>query len=328
MQEMRRRSVMALALSPLALTVGGARAQNPASTYPNKPIRLVVPFSAGSATDQLARALSSVISAASKFPMVVENKAGAAGILAVQSVTTAAPDGHTLLVGGTTTHSANPFLFKHLPYDPIRDFTPITMLGQGWQVLVVSPTLPVRSLAELIKYAAARPGMLNYASGSSGSRIGSEAFLQKTGLKMTHVAFKGNPLAITEVMAGRTEMMVLDTGTAIPHIRSGKVRALGVTNTTRSPLLPEVPSISESVPGYDVSNYFGLWGPAGIRPELAGRIAAMFADAAKSEKARSAFYSVSGTAVRTSTPVELAEYQRHEAQNYGRIIRAAGIVPE
>ncbi|WP_164704924.1 tripartite tricarboxylate transporter substrate binding protein [Cupriavidus necator] len=269
-----------------------------------------------------------MVSSTVNHPIVVENKAGAAGILAVQSVTTAAPDGYSLLVGGTTTHSANPFLFKHLPYDPVRDLTPITMLGQGWQVLVVTPTLPVRTLAELIKYAAARPGALNYASGSSGSRIGSEAFLQKTGLKMTHVAFKGNPLAITEVMAGRTEMMVLDTGTAIPFIRNGKIRALGVTNTTRSPLLPAVPSISETVPGYDVSNYFGLWGPAGLAPDLTRRIATLFGDAARSDKAKEAFYATSGTAVRTSTPQELAEYQRREARMYSSIIQAAGIVPD
>ncbi len=327
MHTMRRRGVLAAALIPL-FGVTGLRAQAPKDAYPSKPILLVVPFSAGSATDQLARAIGQVVTEATKVPVVVENKAGAAGVLAVQSVARSAPDGHTLLVGGTTTHSANPFLFKQLPYDPARDFTPITMLGQGWQVLVVSPQLPVQTVGDLIKFAAARPGALNYASGSSGSRIGSEAFLQMTGLKMTHIPFKGNPLAIAEVIAGRVEMMVVDTGTALPHIRSGKVRALGVTNTARSPLLPDVPPIGDTVRGYDVSNYFGLWGPAGLSDDLAARINAIFVNAAKSDAARQAFYAVSGTAVRTSTPQDLGAYQQSDAQTYGKIIRAAGIVAE
>lgn len=320
----RRIVIAALMAAPLA-TVW---AQTSTSGFPTRPIKLIVPFSAGSATDQLARAVGQAVSEASHQPVVVENKAGAAGLLAVQSVAAAPPDGYTLLLGGTTTHTANPFLFKKLPYDPVKSFTPITMLGLGWQVLVVDPKLPVQSVAELVKYAADRPGKLNYASGSSGSRVGSEAFLQMTDLKMTHVPFKGNPLAITEVMAGRVQMMVVDTGTAIPLIRSGKVRVLAVTNPQRSPLLPEVPSIGDTVKGYDISNWFGLWGPAGMPADLVVRINELFASAAKSSTAREGFYAPSGTAVRTSTPQEMVAYQTREAGTWGRIIRAAGIEPE
>ncbi len=324
----RTRRAMLLSGPALALAGTSVQVMAAAAQFPSKPIKILVPFSAGSATDQLARALATVVAEATRSPVVVENKAGAAGILAVQSVATAQPDGYTLLVGGTTTHSANPFLYKQLPYDPLKDFSPITMLGTGWQTLVVHPELPIKSVADLIKYATARPGQLNYASGSSGSRVGSEAFLQLTGLKMTHVPFRGNPLAIVEVMSGRIEMMVVDTGTALPFIRDGRVRVLGVTNARRFPALPDVPSIGETVPGYDVSHWFGLWGPARMEPELVGRINALFSAAAKSPAARDAFYASSGTAVRTSTPAEMAAYQEREMQAYGRIIRAAGILPE
>jgi tripartite-type tricarboxylate transporter receptor subunit TctC len=319
----RRTVIAALAAVPMV----SLRAQT-TTTYPSKPIRLIVPFSAGSATDQLARTVGQAVSESARQPVVVENKAGAAGILAVQSVAAATADGYTLLVGGTTTHTANPFLYKQLPYDPVKDFTPVTMLGQGWQLLVVDPSLPVKSVADLIKFATARPGRLNYASGSSGSRVGSEAFLQMTGLTMTHVPFRGNPLAIAEVIAGRIQMMVVDTGTAIPFIRSGQVRVLGVTNAQRSPLLADVPSIGETVKGYDISNWFGLWGPAGLSTELTTKINELFTRAAKSAKARDGFYAPSGTAVRTSTPQEMIAYQAREVGTWGRIIKAAGIVPE
>lgn len=321
----RRRAIVA-ALA--AASISAAHAQAPAPSFPSRPIRLLVPFSAGSATDQLARALGQAVSEATRQPVVVENKAGAAGLLAVQSVASAPPDGYTLLVGGTTTHVANPFLFKSLPYDPQKSFTPITMLGTGWQVLIVNPKLPINSVADLIKYATEKPGELNYASGSSGSRVGSEAFLQKTGLKMTHVPFKGNPQAIAEVIAGRVEMMVVDTGTAIPLIRAGKVRVLAVTNTQRSPLLPDVPSIGDTVKGYDISNWFGLWAPAGTPPELARRINEIFSAAAKSPTARGAFYTPSGTAVKVTSAQELLDYQTKDAAVWGQIIRAAGIEPE
>lgn len=323
--DIRRRTVAA------ALAVvyfAAAQAETDAASYPARPIKLMVPFSAGSATDQLARAIGQAVSKSTKQPVVVENKAGAAGLLAVQSVASAPPDGYTLLVGGTTTHTANPFLFKNLPYDPVKSFTPITMLGTGWQALVVDPNLPVNSVADLVKYAAARPGELNYASGSSGSRVGSEALLQKTGLKMTHVPFKGNPLAIAEVIAGRVQMMVVDTGTAIPLIRAGKVKVLAVTNPQRSPLLPDVPTIGESVKGYDVSNWFGLWAPAGLSASLTARINQIFSTAANSATAREGFYAPSGTAVKVSTPQEMVAYQAREAATWGQIIKAAGIEPE
>lgn len=305
-----------------------AQAQNVSLGFPIRPIKLIVPFSAGSATDQLARALAHAVGESTHQPVVVENKTGAAGLLAVQSVVAAPADGYTLLVGGTTTHTANPFLFRQLPYDPVKSFTPITVLGLGWQVLIVDPNLPVLSVSDLIQYVAARPGKLNYASGSSGSRVGSEAFLQMTGLKMTHVPFKGNPLAITEVMAGRIQMMVVDTGTAMPLIRSGKVRVLAVTNPQRSPLLPDVPSMGDFVKGYAISNWFGLWGPAGMSAELTSRVSEIFSVAARTASARDGFYAPSGTAVMTTSPKEMAAYQAREAETWGRIIRAAGIEPE
>jgi tripartite-type tricarboxylate transporter receptor subunit TctC len=327
---MQRRGLL-LAATAAASGLGSqllmARESN-ADRYPTKPIRLLVPFSAGSGTDQLARAIGQALAEETKVSVIVENRAGAAGMLAVQGVATAAPDGYTLLIGGTTTHAANEFLYKRLPYDPVRDFTPITTLGRGWQVLIVNPNVPAKTVAEFIKYARANPGKLNFCSGSSGSRVGSEAFLQMTGLTMTHVPYKGNPLAITDLIAGQTQMMVVDTGTAIPFIRSGQVRALGVTNAAPSPLLPEIPSVGETVKGYDITNWFGAWGPAGLPPAVTARLNDFLIRAANSPSAAATFYKPSGTEPFTSTPAEMVAFQASERAKYGKIIRAAGIEPE
>ncbi|WP_028605820.1 Bug family tripartite tricarboxylate transporter substrate binding protein [Ottowia thiooxydans] len=314
----------AMYLSATTLQAQPASARN----FPEKPIRLLVPFSAGSGTDQLARAIAQAITAEIKVPVLVENRAGAAGMLAVQSVATSPNDGYTLLIGGTTTHAANEFLYKKLPYDPVKDFSPITTLGQGWQVLIVNKDLPVKTVAELIEYAGKNPGKLNFASGSSGSRVGSEAFLQKANLKMTHIPYKGNPLAIADLMAGQTQMMVVDTGTAIPFINDARVRALAVTNAQRSPLLPDVPPIADTFPGYNVTHWFGVWGPANLPADIKQRLNELFARAAKSASADAAFYKPSGTASSTSSPEEMARFQASEAKKYGEIIRGAGIQPE
>lgn len=327
---MKRRNLLVVVTAAASIFSGSAvRAQETdASRYPTKPIRLLIPFSAGSGTDQLARAIGQSLTEQTKIPIVVENRAGAAGMLAVKSVATAAPDGYTLLVGGTTTHSANEFLYKKLPYDPVKDFTPVATLGLGWQVLIVHPDVPAKSVGELVKYAASNPGKLNFASGSSGSRVGSEAFLQMTGLSMTHVPYKGNPLAIADLIAGRTQMMVVDTGTAIPFIRSGHVRALGITNTTRSPLLPDVAPIADTVKGYDVTHWFGVWAPAGLPSALTKRLNELLTQAVRSPVAAASFYTPSGTLPFTSTPEEMAAYQASETAKYGKIIRGAGIEPE
>ncbi|MDB5829520.1 MAG: tripartite tricarboxylate transporter substrate binding protein [Variovorax sp.] len=325
---MKRRDLF-VAVAASCLLAPALHAQSPgAPAFPSKPIRLLVPFSAGSGTDQLARAMAHAITTDINIPVVVEDRAGAAGMLAVQGVATAPNDGYTLLIGGTTTHAANEFLYKKLPYDPVKDFTPITILGRGWQALIVNNDVPAKTVAELIAYAREHPGKLNFASGSSGSRVGSEAFLQMAKVKMTHVPYKGNPLAIADLIAGRTQMMVVDTGTAIPFIQSGKVRVLAVTNLERSPLLPDVPPIADTLPGYNVTHWFGVWGPANLPVDVKRRLNEIFVHAAKSASAAAAFYTSSGTASFTSTPEEMVLFQASETKKYGEIIRGAGIEPE
>lgn len=317
----------AFLIAMLGLT--GSFAQGQGSNFPERPIRLVVPFSAGSGTDQLARALGQAAAEISGQTVVIENKAGGAGVIAAKAVVASPPDGYTLFMGGTTTHAANVHLYRELGYDPERDFAPVTALGRGWQVLVANADLPVSNVPELIEYINAQDGKANFASGSSGSRVAGEAFKQMAGLDMVHIPFKGNPLAITDVISGRIEMMVADTGTVIPHVRSGRVKALGVTNANRSPLLPDVLPLGEAgVPGYNVSNFFGLYAPAGVPVDVIDKLNKLFVQAANSDTARKGFYEVSGTEVFTTTPEELRKYQQDETEKYGAIIKGAGIEPQ
>lgn len=322
-------STLSRVVSIVVLGACGVTAQGQGTDFPDKPIKLVVPFSAGSGTDQLARALGQAAAEISGQTVVVENKAGGAGVIAAKTVISSAPDGYTLFMGGTTTHAANVHLYRDLGYDPEKDFVPITALGRGWQVLVANADLPVSNVPELISYITSRDGQANFASGSSGSRVAGEAFKQMAGLDMVNVPYKGNPLAITDVISGRVEMMVADTGTVLPHVHSGRVKALGVTNTNRSPLLPDIPPLNEAgVPGYDVSNFFALYAPAGVPGDVIEKLNALFVQAAQSDTARKGFYEVSGTEVFTTSSEELRAYQQEETKKYGEIIKAAGIEPQ
>ena len=197
--------------------------------YPAKPITFVVPFAAGSATDQLARALGQAITAETKQPVIVDNKAGASGMTAAGVAAKAAADGYTVLITTNTTHAANEHLYKKLPYDPVKDFQPVTGLGKGGQVLVVRADSPYKSVADLLADARKRPGKLSFGSGSSSSRVAGEMFKQLSGTDILHVPYKSNPGAITDLLGGQIDMMITDTATGLPQIRGGKLRALGVS---------------------------------------------------------------------------------------------------
>ncbi|MEO8102519.1 MAG: tripartite tricarboxylate transporter substrate binding protein [Betaproteobacteria bacterium] len=299
-----------------------------AQPWPAKPITFIVPFAAGTATDQLARSLGQAISTETGQAVVVDNKPGASGFIAAQAAAKAAPDGYTVLVTTNTTHAANEHLYKKLPYDPVREFTPITGLGKGGQILVVNPVNPARSVAELIAQAKKDPGKLTFGSGSSSSRIAGELFQQMAGLQLLHVPYKSNTLAITDLLGGQIDLMITDTAAALPQIKAGKLRALGFSGKKRSPLAPEVPTIDEAgVKGYEMTYWFAAYTPAHTPAAVVKRLNELLIKATKSPSATT-FYTSTGTDVFTTTPEELGKFQAEESLKWGRIIKAAGIQAE
>jgi tripartite-type tricarboxylate transporter receptor subunit TctC len=313
-----------LSLAALALIAAPAFAQD----YPAKPITFVVPFAAGSATDQLARALGQSVSSNSKQSVVVDNKPGASGFLAAQYVAKASADGYTVLVTTNTTHAANEHLYKTLPYDPVKDFAPVTLLGKGGQIMVVNLKVPAKTVGEFIALAKKEPGKYTFGSGSSSSRIAGELFQQMAGVQLLHVPYKSNPLAITDLLGGQIDMMITDNATGLPQVNGGKVRALGMSSLKRSVLAPDVPTIDEAgVKGYEMSYWFAAYVPAKTPPAVVKHLHELLAAATRSQSAKN-FYESTGTEPMTSTPEDLAKFQTAESQKWGRIIKAANIQPE
>ena len=321
-----RRSLLAtsLALAATAALPQFAHAQ----AYPSKPITFVVPFAAGSATDQLARALGQSVGDQSKQPVIVDNKGGASGMIAAAQVAKAAPDGYTVLITTNTTHAANEHLYKKLSYDPVKDFAPITGLGKGGQVLVVRTDAPYKNVMDLVAAAKKTPGKLSFGSGSSSSRTAGEMFKQLSGTDILHVPYKSNPNAITDLLGGQIDFMITDTSTGVPQVKGGKLKALGVSTTERNPLLPEVPTIAEAgVKGYDMGYWFAAYAPAGTPPAAVAKLREMLAAATQSPAAKS-FFDGSGSVAWTTSPEALAKFQADETAKWGKVIKAAGIEPE
>ena len=300
-----------------------------AQEFPAKGITFVVPFAAGSATDQLARAIGQSVAEQTKQAVVIDNKPGASGFLAAQQAAKAAPDGYTVFITTNTTHAANEHLFKSLPYDPVKDFAPVTLLGKGGQIMVVNPAkVPAKTVGEFIALARRDPGKLSFGSGSSSSRIAGELFQQMAGVQLLHVPYKSNPLAITDLLGGQIDMMITDTATGLPQVKGGKVRALGVSGLRRSPLAPDIPTIDEAgVKGYEMSYWFAAYVPAKTPPAVVKRLNELLVNATKSATAKT-FYESTGTDPVTSSPEELAKFQGSESQKWGRIVKAANITPE
>lgn len=314
-------------LSAIALMIAApAHAAAPLDT--SRPITFVVPFAAGSATDQLARAIGQSITQNTGQNVLVTNKPGASAMIGAQDVARAAPDGYTILITTNTTHAANEHLYKQLPYDPVKDFEPITALGQGGQILVVNTQSPAKSVAELIELAKAQPGKLSFGSGSSSSRIAGELFKQMAGVDILHVPYKSNPPALTDLVGGQISMMITDSATGLPQIQGGRVRALGVTSKERSALVPDVPTIDEAgVPGYEMGYWFAAYAPKGTPEPIVTYLHDTFVAATRG-KAAEGFYAQTGTTPFTNTPQALAAFQAAESAKWGKIIQEAGIQPE
>ena len=317
------------ALAGIALVLLALASPIHAQNYPSKPVSIVVPFGPGSGTDQVARAFSQALSdELSGTPVVIDNKPGANGFLAAQAVARAPADGHTLLLTTNTTQAANQHLFKKLPYDPVADFAPITLLSKGAMLLIVPAGSPIQSVSGLIALAKKQPGKLAFASGSSSSRIAGELFLQMSGTQSLHVPYKSNPLAMTDLMGERVQFMFADILSALPLVQSGKLRALGYTDSQRFAGLPDLPTIAEAgVKNYEMGYWLAVYAPHGTRPEVVKRLNDAFVKVAQTESVKK-FLARSHMTVATSSPEGLAKFQQAEADKWGRIIKTAGIEQE
>jgi tripartite-type tricarboxylate transporter receptor subunit TctC len=318
----RRFALAAIAAASFAATAANAQA------FPEKPITFIVPFAAGSATDQLARALGQAVTAETKQSVVVDNKPGASAFIGAQAAAKAPKDGYTVFITTNTTQAANEHLFKKLPYDPVKDFEPVTLLSKGGQVLVVNNSLPVNSVQELIKYAKANPGKLSFGSGSSSSRIAGEQFKQMTGAFIVNIPYRSNPPAVTDLIGGQIQLMFTDMATGMPQVKGGKVKALGVSTTKRVALAPEIPTIAEAgVKGYENTFWFAAYVPAGTPAPVIARLNEILNKANKSPGVTN-FYGSVGFEALTSTPEELRKFQAAESQKWGKIVNSAGIEKE
>jgi putative tricarboxylic transport membrane protein len=296
-----------------------------AETYPNRNITLVLPFAAGSGTDTTTRLISQHLSQALGVGIVIENKAGANGMIAATYVARAAPDGYTLLVTTNTTHSANPYLLKSLSYDPVKDFTPIARTGDLPFMLVVHPDVPAKTVGELVAYAKANPGKLSYASGSSSAIVSGATFAHNAGLDLLHVPYKSSPPALNDVMGGRVSMMFVDILTGLPLVNGGALRALAVTTKDRSPLVPQLPSMQEAgVPDFDLTSWQGYFGPAGMPKEIVTRLNAEIRKIVEKPEIKAQLATL-GMDAFSGTPEELASFVNDQLLLWDKLIRNAGI---
>ena len=312
-----------------ALGAGLAAAALPLHAQPaGPPIRILVGAAPGGSTDTLARELLPEMGRVLGRTLIVENRSGAGGNLAADAVAKAAPDGNTLLLSFTS-HTINATLYPKLPFDPVADFTPLTMVATSPSVLVAHPSLPVKDVRELIAYARPRPGLLNFAIGGIGSslHLAGEAFKLQAGVFIVNIPYRGTAPAIADVVAGNLPLMFAAVGNARSLIAAGKLRALGVTSPQRLPQLPEVPAIAEVLPGFESSAWFGLFGPAKMAPELVKRISDAARAAVLSEGMRKRIEADGGTPV-GNTPEAFAAFVKADVPRWARLVKYAGATPD
>ena len=318
------RTVAAAFLMSTAAMCGSASAQS----YPAHQVTILTPFAAGSVTDTTARMIAQHLQETLGQPFVVENRPGAGGLLAANAVARAAPDGYTFLITTNSTHSAAPGLFKSVPYDPIKDFTPVARIGSFPSMVAVNPTLPINSMKELVAYAKANPGKLSYAHGNSTGQITGEALKKRTGIDIVRVAYRSNPTAINDLIAGHVQMMIPDFGVAMPQLEAKKIRALAVLTKTRSTTLPDIPTLDETVmPGFDLLAWAGMFAPAGLPPEIATKISGELEKYLAQPEVKARFVR-SGVEVFYTGPKEFDAYVKSELVKWTTLIKEAGIEPE
>jgi len=311
--------LVSLVLSLLLTLAGWARAED----YPGHPIRLIVPFAPGGGNDTVARLVGDSLGKRLGQPIVIDNRPGAGGVVGAEAAAKAAPDGYTLFLGGVGSHAINPNLHKDLSYDPIRDFAPITLLASAPLILVVHPSVPAQSVQQLVALAKSQPGKLDYASNGNGSssHLAAVMFSSMAGVDMVHVPYKGLSPALTDLLAGRDQLMFSSVVAILPHVRAGKLRALAVTSRMRMALLPDIPTLAESgVPGYETSSWYGILAPAGTPPQVVRRLHDEIVKVLAQDDVRKALAQEGAEAV-GDTPEEFAAFIRAEKERLGAVIR-------
>jgi len=314
-----------LVLFAFCAAAAGAWAQ----AYPSKPIRIIVGNPPGGGTDIIARLVGAKMQEAWRQPVVIDNKPGANSIIAAEYVAKAAPDGYTLLVNATGGMSVNPVVYEKLPYDSLKDFVPITMVGLFPLVLVVNPSVPAQTVQELIAYARANPGKLNYSAGATGVQVATEMFKQMTGTDIRHIPYRGSAASINAVLAGEVQMTIVDMlPPLIAHMRSGRLRALATTSATREASLPELPTLAESgLPGYEMVLWVGMFAPAATPREIAAKLNAEVVRIVKLPDIRQKLDGM-GVEPLGNTPEQVSEWIRREIAKYGPVVKAGNIKAE
>ena len=311
----------------LALCATGACVSAAAQTYPARPVRIIVPFAAGSATDTVARVMGQNLAEALGQQFVIDNRAGANGAIGAELAAKATPDGYTLFMSTNTPSAANPSLMKHINYDPVKDFAAISRIGTIAFVLVVHPSVAAKSIKEMIDLAKQQPGKLSFGSGSAGSMLPGFMLQQMGGIQLNHVPYKSIPPALTDVIGGQITMAFADMVTGTPQIKSGKVRALGVTSQKRAALLPEVPAIAETLPGFELIAWFALFTNAQAPKDIPARLNAESVKILARPDVRERF-AVMGIEVAPTTAAELAAFVKSEIAKWAKLTKAAGMLPE
>ncbi|MFO1364218.1 MAG: tripartite tricarboxylate transporter substrate binding protein [Burkholderiales bacterium] len=317
----RKWTVLALAL---ALAAAPALAQD----YPSKPITLVVPFAAGSGTDGVARIVGHKLAERLKQQVLVDNKAGASAQIGAEYVAKAKPDGYTLFMATNTPFSANPSLFKTLRYDPIKDFTPIVRVGELPFALAVNPKLPVSSTKELLDYARAHPGKISYATPNSTSLVASETIKRQAKVDIVGVPYKSSPQALTDLVGGQLEMYVVDLGSGLTTLKSGKVKTLAVTPARGTKILPGVPPVAQAVPGFDLTSWNGIFGPAGLPRPIVDKVNAEVLAVLAEKEVQEKLANIGFEVWPSKSPAEFAQYVGDQLALWTRLIKDAGIQPE
>lgn len=295
--------------------------------WPQAPVKIIVPFGAGSGADQVARLIGQELSVSLGQPVIIDNKAGAGGNIGATAAARAAADGHTLFLTTNTTQAANPYLYKQLPYDPIKDFTPISRIANTPALLVAHPSVPAKNLAELIALAKSKPNKLSYASGSAGTLVPGAMLTFEADIDLIHVPYKSIPDGLKDVMAGTVDMMFTDMATGSIQVKAGRVKALGVSSAKPSPLMPEVPPIANTLKGFELLAWYAMYAPAGTPQAVVDRVNQTIASAMSKPEVSSKFTAL-GLEPMTSTPKQLAEFNLSELEKWGRVIKKSGATPQ
>jgi tripartite-type tricarboxylate transporter receptor subunit TctC len=318
-----------LSIPAIALAIFNTAAfSQDAANYPSRPVRVIVPFAPGGGLDISTRLIGQKLTEKWGQNIVVDSRPGAATIVGTEIAAKAVPDGYTLLMI-TTTFAINPGLYPKLPYNPLKDFTPVTQLNSQPNVIVVAPSFPGKSVKDLVAMAKGKPGELTFASPGAGSapHLSAEMFQRQAGVSMIHVPYKGIPPAVTDVLGGRVTMLFTTTISAAPHIKAGKLRAVALTSAKRQPSMPDVPTIGETLPGYRAEAFQGMVAPAGVPPAIVNKLSAEVARIVKTPDVSQRFQ-LDGAEPVGSTPKEFAAFLKTEMQKWSKVIKDAGIKPD